>query len=119
MKKFVIYKSATLAIVSLTDDEPDFKKIKDDEDFDTVSNWMKVESGKKAIEAHLKASEAVKPKVKLTGEDGNVFVLVGICTSALKKASQHDKAKELTEKVFKAKSYDEALGLMSEYCDVR
>jgi hypothetical protein len=54
MKKFVIYKYATLEIVKLTDEQPDFKEIQDDEDFDTVENWMSVESGKNQIEQYLK-----------------------------------------------------------------
>jgi hypothetical protein len=63
--------------------------------------------------------EQKKPKVKLVGTDGNVFALLGLCQNALKRAHQEDKAKELRTKVFAAKSYDEALGLMCEYCDVR
>ena len=63
-------------------------------------------------------TEIKKPTVKLTGQDGNVFNLLGVCTKALKRAGQHDQAKELQEKVFKAGSYDIALGLMMDYCDV-
>jgi hypothetical protein len=60
----------------------------------------------------------MKPKVKLTGTDGNVFALLGRCTQGLKKAGQHEAAKELQEKVFVAKSYDEALQLMMQYVEV-
>ena len=63
--------------------------------------------------------ETKKPKVKLVGTDGNVFALLGECCTALKRAHQEDKATELRRKVFLAQSYDEALGLMCEYCDVR
>lgn len=59
-----------------------------------------------------------KPKVKLIGEDTNTLNLLSICTRALKKAGQRDRAKELTGKVFAAKSYEEALSFMTEYCDV-
>jgi len=59
-----------------------------------------------------------KPKVKLIGQDGNVFNLIGICQRALRKAGMHDEAKELSAKCFKADSYDEALCIMMEYCDV-
>ena len=59
-----------------------------------------------------------KPKVKLTGQDGNVFILMGICTKALKAAGQAKEASELTTAVFGAKSYDEALRLMMKYCEV-
>jgi len=34
-----------------------------------------------------------KPKVKLTGMNGNVFNLIGICSKALKRNNQSEKAK--------------------------
>ena len=33
-------------------------------------------------------SEIKKPKVKLIGEDGNVFNLMGLCVKALRKAGK-------------------------------
>ena len=62
--------------------------------------------------------KAKKPKVKLTGEDGNVFSIIGRISGALKKAGQADKAKEFTDKAFAAGSYDEVLQLAMTYCDV-
>jgi len=60
-----------------------------------------------------------KPKVKLVGENGNVFNLMGICSRALKDKKMYAEAKEMTEKITKtAKSYEEALAIMMEYCDV-
>lgn len=59
-----------------------------------------------------------KPKVKLVGQDGNVFNLIGICSKAMKKAGLNTEAKEMTEKVFSCGSYSEALNIMMEYCDV-
>jgi len=61
---------------------------------------------------------AMKPKVQFLGQDGNVFNLLGKCTKALKRAGMPQQAKELGEKVCKAQSYDEALQLMMQYCDV-
>ena len=60
-----------------------------------------------------------KPIVNLIGQDGNVFNLIGICSKALKGAGQHEQAKEMTEKIFKSKSYDEALTIMQDYCEVQ
>ena len=60
----------------------------------------------------------IKPKVTLVGQDGNVFNLLGICTRALKQAGYPDKANELGGKVMSAGSYDEALQLMMEYCEI-
>jgi hypothetical protein len=62
-------------------------------------------------------SEKIEPKVKLVGEDGNVFNLLGICVRALKKVGQHEEAKELQKRVFGCGSYDEALVIMMEYID--
>jgi len=60
-----------------------------------------------------------KPSVQLTGEDGNVFSIIGRVSRALKKAGQADKAEEFTDKAFDAGSYDEVLRLCMDYCDVR
>lgn len=59
-----------------------------------------------------------KPRVKLVGENGNVFNLLGLCTRALKRAGQEEEANKLTKAVFGCGSYDEALQKMLEYCDV-
>ena len=59
-----------------------------------------------------------KPKVKLTGKDSNVFTLLNFCSFALIKAGQKEQADELSSKVFNANSYNEALNLFREYCDV-
>jgi len=60
-----------------------------------------------------------KPKVKLIGVNSNVFNLLGICTSALKKNGQVAEADELTKKVFAAGNYDAAIAIMMEYVDVK
>jgi hypothetical protein len=59
-----------------------------------------------------------KPTVHLVGEDGNVFSLLGICTKALRRSGNHEMAKRLTDRVFGAGSYDEALSIMGEYVDI-
>lgn len=63
-------------------------------------------------------AEEIKPKAKVIGENGNVFNLLAICTLALKRNGQRDKVKEITEKVFASQSYDEALTIMGEYCEL-
>ena len=57
-----------------------------------------------------------RPKAKVSGEDGNVFNLIAICSKALKKAKQGDRAKEMQERIFKSDSYEQALRIMGEYC---
>ena len=58
-----------------------------------------------------------KPSVKLVGTDGNIFAVVGRCARVLREAGQADQAKEMTESVSKARSYDEALGICMRYVD--
>ncbi len=60
-----------------------------------------------------------KPVVQLTGEDGNVFSLLGICSRALKKAGKPEDAKAMQQRVFGCGSYEEALGIMGEYVEIR
>jgi len=59
-----------------------------------------------------------KPTVKLTGEDGNVFIIIGKVSRALKDAGETVKAKEFTEKSFLASSYNEVLKICAEYVEI-
>lgn len=59
-----------------------------------------------------------KPTVQLTGEDGNVFSIIGRVSKALKRAGQADKAKEFTEKAFASGSYGEVLQLCMDYVEI-
>ena len=56
-------------------------------------------------------------KVKLIGEDGNVFAIMGKVSKALKKAGHYDLANEY---LYKAKSgyYDNLLAVTLEYVEV-
>lgn len=58
-----------------------------------------------------------KPKCKLVGEDGNIYNLIGIASRALKKAGMEKQAAEMTQKVYKSQSYDEALTIILDYVD--
>jgi hypothetical protein len=61
----------------------------------------------------------MKPKCRFTGEDGNIFNLMGIVSRTLKEAGEPDKADEMIKRITSdAKSYDEALGILMEYVDV-
>jgi len=67
----------------------------------------------------MKNKQKEKPAVKLTGQDGNVFNLIGLCSKALNNAGMPEKSQELCAKIFASKSYSEALSIMSEYCEVQ
>ena len=58
-----------------------------------------------------------RSRVKLVGTGGNIFAVLGRCKQALKDAGQPDQAEELAQRMFKATSYDEALGICLEYVD--
>lgn len=49
------------------------------------------------------------PEVQLVGTDGNVFAMLGQCTSALESAGRGDLAAELRSRIFDTGYYDEAV----------
>lgn len=56
--------------------------------------------------------------VKLIGEDGNVFLIIGKVSSALKRAGHADLAKEFSNKALESHSYDAVLQLVMEYVNI-
>ena len=63
------------------------------------------------------ATRATRPKMKLLGEDGNIFSIMGRASRLLKNAGQSDKAKEMCDRVTASQSYSEALNIVSEYVE--
>ena len=58
-----------------------------------------------------------RPKMKLLGEDGNIFAIMGRASRLLKDIGQRDKAKEMCDRVTASQSYSEALNIVSEYVE--
>ena len=56
--------------------------------------------------------------VRLVGEDGNVFAIVGRVTAALRRAGERDAAKAFPARAFACRSYDEVLRLVMETVEV-
>lgn len=56
--------------------------------------------------------------VKLVGEDGNAFAVIGAVSKALKKAGEVEAAKEFTDKAFQSESYDALLQLCMKTVNV-
>ena len=56
-------------------------------------------------------------KVKLTGKDGNAFMILGLVSGALKKAGKADLAKEFVDEATKG-DYDHLLQTAMEYVEV-
>lgn len=63
-------------------------------------------------------TETKKPKAQVLGEDRNFFSLVGICRRALKREGLIAQSEEMSKRVFASKSYEEALQIMGEYCEL-
>ncbi len=60
-----------------------------------------------------------RPRLKLSGTDGNVFAIIGNVSRALKAAGQSARAREFTQRAFAARSYEEVLVLLHDYVDAR
>lgn len=63
------------------------------------------------------ATREIRPKMKLIGQDGNIFAIMGRASQLLKSAGQSDKAKEMCGRVMASKSYNAALTIVSEYVE--
>ena len=55
--------------------------------------------------------------MKLIGEDGNIFSILGRASSLLRENGMPDRAKEMSERVFQSGDYAAALGIISEYVE--
>ena len=58
-----------------------------------------------------------RPKMKLVGEDGNIFAILGRASRLLYCAGQEDQAKEMVKRVTASYSYSDALFIVSEYVE--
>lgn len=56
-----------------------------------------------------------RPAMKLVGEDGNIFAILGRASRLLRENGQQEQAKEMTNRVFKSSDYYSALTIISEY----
>jgi len=61
------------------------------------------------------AAEPQKPDCPLIGQDSNVFNLIGIAARTLRQNGLADQAKEMSARAFASGSYDQALGIITEY----
>lgn len=58
-----------------------------------------------------------RPKMKLIGQDGNIFSIMGRASRLLKENGQNKEAEEMFERVKSSGSYYQALGIISEYVE--
>lgn len=59
----------------------------------------------------------MKPRLSVSGQDGNIFAVLGAARKVLKKEGLKDQAEEMTKKVMNSGSYNEALAIISDYID--
>ena len=59
-----------------------------------------------------------KPKVKLIGQDGNVFNIIGKVVAVLKRDGYTEKALEFYNRAVECRSYEEVLCLVAEFVEV-
>ena len=58
-----------------------------------------------------------RPKMKLVGQDGNIFAILGRASRLLKENGQPDQAKEMCDRVYQSGNYYKALNIISEYVE--
>lgn len=56
-----------------------------------------------------------RPKMKLVGQDGNIFAILGRASRLLKENGQPQQAKEMSSRVYQSGDYYKALNIISEY----
>ena len=58
-----------------------------------------------------------RPKMKLVGEDGNIFAILGRASRLLKRNGQAEQAEEMSNRVYHSGDYYKALNIISEYVE--
>ena len=58
-----------------------------------------------------------RPKMKLAGQDGNIFAILGRASRLLKENGQPQQAKEMSSRVYQSGDYYKALNIISEYVE--
>ena len=71
----------------------------------------------KQLGGYLAEPEQKKPSMRLEGQDGNIFSILGQASRLLKDVGQKDQADEMFRRVTSSGSYEEALHIISEYVD--
>lgn len=56
-----------------------------------------------------------KPVMNVSQLDGNIFAVVGRVKETLRRAGQRNESNEVVDRVFKSKSYEDALAICMEY----
>ena len=60
-----------------------------------------------------------KPKVRLSGTDGNIFALGARASTALERAGLREEAAMMRHEICQQHSYEDAIGVICKYVDAR
>ena len=60
-------------------------------------------------------AEKEKPMCPIIGANGNIFNILGMASRTLKENGMADEAQEMYSRVTSSGSYEEALGIITEY----
>ena len=61
--------------------------------------------------------DQTRPKMRLAGQDGNIFSILGRASRLLKENGQPEQAKEMCSRVCQSGDYYKALNIISEYVE--
>ena len=56
-----------------------------------------------------------RPELQLVGHDGNIYAIMGSAAKLLRRAGMREEADEMFKRVTSSGSYEQALGIVSEY----
>lgn len=60
----------------------------------------------------------MKPRCKLSGENGNIFNLVAIAVRVLRDNGKEKEADELNARIWDCETYEDALAVIGEYLEI-
>lgn len=78
---------------------------------------FEVEQVDQTVPAKEQAPVSKRPKMKLAGQDGNIFSILGRASRLLRENGQQKQVTEMTDRVYRSTSYPEALSIISEYVE--
>lgn len=92
----------------------------DGEEWEAVTSSLKrIAGGGQAVErTSAGQGDGRKPDCRLSGENANVFNLLGLAAATLKRHNMGAEADEMCGRVFSCGSYDEALTIIGEYVEI-
>lgn len=80
-------------------------------------DWFRKLTRQELAAEQLLDESPAKPQAPMIGANGNIYNLLGIAVKTLQNHGCKDEAEEMKNRVFKSKSYEEALVILMEYVE--